>query len=176
MASGGNLYPNWLGSASLSIPTNTINTTVTVPGIGSYATTVNVVPQILLSSISTALLDTNNPSEILALTVSAPGWYKTDYNGFAYHVSASNWTAMSQLIWNVKRNNTTLSNTQTLIEPQYNSGASVSEFITMPGSGVFSANAGDLIEWTTDADATGGGSINTGFYSGFGYITLQKIG
>ena len=174
MATGaGNLYPNWLGSASLSIPTNNVTTNVTVAG-NSYTTTVNVVPQILLSSISTTTLVTNNPSEILAYTVPASGWYQTTYNCFAYHDSGSNWTSMSQLVWQVKKNNSVQSNTQVLIEPQYTSGASVSEFITLSGSGIVQASSGDLLEWTTDADPVGG-DISAGFYSGFGFITLQKI-
>lgn len=171
---GGNLYPNWLGAASLTIPTNTVVTNVNVQGIGNYTTTVNVVPQILLSSISTTTLDTNNPSEILSYTVPASGWYKTDYQGRAFHVSASNWNSMTQLTWNItKTPGGVLSNTQVLIEPQYMSGDSVSEFIAVSGSGVFYANLGDVLDFTTDANAPS--PISTGFSSGFGWITLQKI-
>jgi hypothetical protein len=172
---GGNLYPNWLGSASLTIPTNSVQTTVTVQGIPSYATTVNVVPQVLLSSISTATLNTADPSEVFSFVVPATGWYKSDWNCTASHVSASNWNSMSQLFWAVYKNGSLLSNTRTLIEPQYNSGASVSEFISMPGVGVFQANAGDILDWVTDADSVSGSPITAGFFSGFGFISLQKI-
>ena len=171
---GGNLYPNWLGSASVTLPNNALNTTVTVPGIGTYTTTVNVVPQILLSSISTAVLVTNNPSEILTYVIPASGWYKTEYQGRASHVSASNWNAMTQFVWRVDSSSLgVLSNTQVLIEPQYMSGDSVSEFICVSGSGVFYAPAGDTCQWTTDANAPS--PISAGFNSGFGWITLQKI-
>lgn len=172
---GGNLYPNWLGSASVTLPNNALNTTVTVQGVGTYNTTVNVVPQILLSSISTAVLNTSDPSEILTYVVPVSGWYKTDYQGRANHVSASNWNAMTQLVWRVDSfAQGVLSNTQTLVEPQYISGDSVSEFICVPGGGVFYAAAGDTLSWTTDGNAPS--PITSGFSSGFGWITLQKIG
>ena len=173
---GGNLYPNWLGSASVTLPNNAINTTVNVQGIGTYNTTVNVVPQILLSSISTTVLDTGNPSEILAYVIPVSGWYKADFNCTASHVSASNWNSMSQLFWAVYKNGTLLSNTRTLVEPQYISGASVSEFISLSGSGVFPASAGDILDFVTDADTVNVTPITSGFFSGFGWITLQKIG
>lgn len=177
MATGaGNLYPNWLGTASLTIPNNQVNTTVNVQGIGSYTTPVQVVPQILLSSISTAVLDTNNPSEILSFTVPASGWYQTTYNATASHASVADWTNMSQLVWNVKKNNGVLSNTQLLVKPKQICGASVSEFITISGSGVFPANAGDLLEWQTDADPTTPTPITSNYFSGFNCITIQKIG
>ena len=174
--SGGNLYPNWLGSASLTIPTNTVQTTVSVQGGPSYATSINLVPQILLSSISTATINTADPSEIFSYTVPATGWYKTDFNCTASHVSASNWNAMSQLFWAVYKNGSLQSNTRTLIEPQYISGDSVSEFISLPGVGIIQANAGDILDWALDANVTGAGTpITTGFFAGFGFITLQKI-
>lgn len=174
MATGGNLYPNWLGSASLSLPTNTITTNVNVQGIGSYTTTVNVVPQILLSSLSSAVLNTDNPSEILSYTIPASGWYKSDWNGTASHASGSNWTSMSQLVWHVKKNGSVQSNTQTLVEPANIAGATVSEFIHIPGMGITQANAGDVFEYTTAATSAGA-AITAGFSSGFGWITLQKI-
>lgn len=171
---GGNLYPNWLGSASLSIPTNSINTTVTV-GSSNYNTSVNIVPITLLASPSNQTLNTDNPNEIISYTVPASGVYQTCYQGVGSHASGSNWTSMSQLRWYVKVDNTVNSNTMLTIEPQYNAGASVVEFINMFGGGVFSANAGQTLEWTVDADAVAG-SITTGFSGGFGWVTLQKIG
>ncbi len=172
---GGNLYPNWLGSASLTLPTNSVNTTVTIPGQSNYTTYVNVVPQVILSSISTTVLNTNNPSEMISYIAPTSGWYKSEWNGSAFHDSASNWNSMAQLTWFMKRNNADMSNTITLIEPQYTCGDTVSERISMPGCGVISANAGDILEWVTDANAVGGGVITTGFSSGFGWITIQKI-
>ena len=171
---GGNLYPNWLGSASLSIPNNSVNTTVSV-GASNYNTTVNLVPITLLASASNQTLDTDNPNEILSYTLPASGLYKTDYQGVASHASGSNWTSMSQLRWYVKVDNALTSNTLLTTEPQYIAGATVSEFINIFGSGVFSANAGQVLDWTVEADAVAG-SITTGFSGGFGWITLQKIG
>jgi len=170
---GGNLYPNWLGSASLTVPGNTIVTTTTY-GSSNVTTTVNLVPLTLLTSASNAVLDTDNPSEILGFTVPATGVYKTDYQGVASHDSGSNWTSMSQLRWYVKVDNTLNSNTLLTVEPQYIAGQTVSEFINIFGSGVFSANAGQVLDWTVEADAVAG-SITTGFSGGFGWITLQKI-
>lgn len=170
---GGNLYPNWLGSATLSFPNNLINTTVTV-GSSNYNTTVNVVPSIVLASASNQTLNTDNPNEILSYTLPATGYYQTTWQGVASHVAGSNWTSMSQLRWYVKVDNTLNSNTMLTIEPQYMGGASTSEFINIFGGGVFSANAGQVLEWTVDADSAGG-SITTGFSGGFGFITLQKI-
>ncbi len=174
MSGVGNLYPNWLGSASISIPSNSLTTTVTVGG-NTYATTVNAVPQILLSTLSTTILNTANPSEVFSYTVPAAGWYETKYNGAANHTAASNWNVMTQLVWYAKVNNTPQASTETLIEPQYACGDSVTEQIHMPGGGIFYAPAGALVEWTTDAN-TLGPAITTGFASGFNYITLQKIG
>jgi hypothetical protein len=171
---GGNLYPNWLGSASLSVPGNSVNTTVSVNG-SNYATTVNIVPLTVLSAASNQTLNTDNPNEIVSYTVPASGLYKTDYQGVGSHATGSNWTSMSQLRWYVKVAGTLNSNTMLTIEPQYSGGASVSEFINLFGSGVFTASAGQLLEWTVDADAAAG-SITTGFSGGFGWITLQKIG
>jgi hypothetical protein len=171
---GGNLYPNWLGSASLTVPSDLINTTVYVAG-SNYATTVNVVPLTILSGASNQTLNTDNPNEIISYTLPASGLYKTDYQGVGSHASGSNWNSMSQLRWYVKVDNTVNSNTICTIEPQYWAGASVSQFINTFGSGVFSANAGQTLEWTVDADAVSG-SITTGFSGGFGWITLQKIG
>ena len=171
---GGNLYPNWLGSASLTIPNNTVTTNVTNQG-SNYTTVVNVVPQILLSNVSTTTLNTDNPSEILTFTTAASGWYKTEYQGVASHVAASNWNAMSQLQYFLKVNNTVTSNTMITLDPQYVAGNSVSEFINMYGGGVFYATAGQTLEWTVDADPAGVSPIATGFSGGFGWITLQKI-
>lgn len=174
---GGNLYPNWLGSASLTIPTNSINTSVSVvtqAGISSYTTVVDVVPNILLSSRSTTTLNTANPSELLAYTIPASGWYQTIYGGVASHLAGSNWTSMTQLEWYAKVNNGPQSNTAVLIEPQYMSSDSVSEVCLVTGGGVFQANRGDTVEWTCDANATSG-NITAGFFGGFNFITLQKI-
>jgi hypothetical protein len=176
---GGNLYPNWLGSASLTIPTNTVNTNVSVvtqAGVSTYTTTVDVVPKILQSFRSTTTLNTGNPSEMLAYTVPATGWYNTTFNAVGSHVSASNWNAISQLDWGVLVNNSVQSNTVLLVEPQYICGDSVSEFITLYGGGTFHANQGDVVEWTVDGNTGGGPAITTGFFAGFGFITLQKIG
>lgn len=171
---GGNLYPNWLGSASLTIPNDLINTTVSVGG-SNYTTSVNVVPLVLLGSASNQTINTDNPSEILSYVLPASGVYKTDYQGLGSLASGSNWTSMNQLRWYVKVDNTLNSNTMLTIEPQYLAGNTVSQFINIFGSGVFSANAGQTLEWTADADAVAG-SITTGFSNGFGWITLQKIG
>lgn len=173
---GGNLYPNWLGSASLTIPTNTINTNVSVvtqAGVSTYTTRVNVVPDVLLSYRSTTTLDTNNPSELLTYTVPASGWYMTCYNGVASHASGSNWTSIAELNWYVTKNNSVQSNTQFLVEPQYISGYTVSEFISINGGGIVQANTGDSLQWVCDANALS--PISAGFSGGFGFITLQKI-
>ena len=175
MATGaGNLYPNWLGSASLTIPNNQVNTTVNVQGIGSYTTPVQLVPQILLSTISTSQLNTNNPSEVFAYTVPETGWYQSFFNAVASHTSAGDWSNMSQLDWYIKKNNSLLSNTALLVQPQYICGDTVSEFISLTGGGIFPANAGDLLEWTTDGNATP--AITSNYFSGFEFIALQKIG
>jgi len=173
---GGNLYPNWLGSASLTIPTNSINTAVQVytqAGVSSFTTTVDVVPNILQSFPSTATLNTTNPSEMLAYTVPASGWYNTTFNGLGSHASGSNWTSIPQLTYNVKKNNTVQSNASLLIEPANMSGYTVSEFISVYGGGVVQANKGDVLEWTVDTYSPS--PISAGFFGGFGFITLQKI-
>jgi hypothetical protein len=175
---GGNLYPNWLGSASLSIPSNTINTNVSIitqAGVSTYTTTVDVVPQVLQAFRSTTTLDTGNPSEMLAYTVPASGWYQTLYNGVASHASAGDWSNFSQLDWFVLKNNSVQSNTMFLIEPQYMSGDSVSEFISIQGGGLIQANVGDVLEWTVDGN-TLGPAITSNYFAGFGFITIQKIG
>ncbi len=171
---GGNLYPNWLGSATLTLPNNLINTTVSVGG-SNYTTAVNVVPSIILTSASNQTLNTDNPNEIVSYTLPTSGYFQTTYQGVGSHAAGSNWTSMSQLRWYVKIDNTLNSNTLLTVEPEYMGGASVSEFINLFGGGVFSANAGQVLEWTVDADAVAG-SITTGFSGGFGFITLQKIG
>ena len=171
---GGNLYPNWLGSASLTIPNNTVVTTVSVSG-QSYNTTVNIVPTLLMSTLSTATMNTNNPSEIFGVIVKDAGWYNTTFQGYGEHDSGSNWNQVNQLTWYIKVNNTQQSNTQTLVEPQYSSGDTVSEFVNMYGGGCFYAPANALIEWTTDGNHTGGSPITSGYRIGFGFITLQKI-
>lgn len=177
MATGaGNLYPNWLGTPTAVIPNNSVNTTVNIQGIKSYTTTVNVVPQVLLSSISTAELVTNNPSEVFSYTVPETGWYMTHYNAFAYHTSAGDWSNLSQLDWYVKNNNVLQSNSALIVKPQFICGDSVSEFISLAGQGVFPANAGDVLEWTTDGNTGGGPVITSNYFSGFEFISLQKIG
>ena len=170
---GGNLYPNWLGAASLTVPNNTVNTNVTVQN-SNYTTAVNIVPQILLSNVSTTVLNTDNPSEVLAFVTTASGWDKTEYQGVGSHAAASNWTSMNQLQYYLKIDNTVNSNTMITINPQYQSGNSVSQFVNIYGGGVFYANSGQTLEWTVDGD-TPGGAITTGFNGGFGWITLQKI-
>lgn len=176
---GGNLYPNWLGSASLSIPSNTVNTNISVvtqAGISSYTTTVDVVPQILQAFRSTTVMNTGNPSEMLSYIAPASGWYNTTYNGVGSHVSASNWSSISQLDWGVLVNNGVASNTVFLCQPQNICGDSVSEFITIYGGGPFHANVGDLVQWTVDGNTGGGPAITAGFNIGFGSISIQKIG
>lgn len=174
---GGNLYPNWLGSASLTIPSNSVNTNVQVVtqgGVSSYTTVINPVPQILLGFRSTTTLDTNNPSEMLTYTVPASGWYKTDFLAVASHDSGSNWTSIAEMNWYLTKNNSIQSNALLLVEPQYISGYTVSEFISLPGVGTIQANTGDVLQWVVDGNVNAG-SINAGFYGGFGFITLQKI-
>jgi hypothetical protein len=143
-------------------------------GSSNYNTSVNVVPSIVLASASNQILNTDNPSEIISYTVPASGFYQTTWQGVGSHTPGSNWSSMSQLRWYVKVNNTVNSNTILTIEPEYLAGASVSQFINIFGGGVFSANAGQVLEWTVDADAASG-SITSGFSGGFGFITLQKI-
>lgn len=176
---GGNLYPNWLGSASLSIPTNTINTSISVvtqAGVSTYTTTVDVVPDILLGFRSTTTINTGNPSEMLTYVVPANGWYKTEYLGVASHTGApTTWAGsnFTQLDWYVTKNNSVQSNTATLCQPRYICGDSVSEFISLPGTGIIQANTGDVLQWVTDGNATP--AVTANFFSGFGFITLQKI-
>ena len=178
MSGFGNLYPNWLGTGSVSLPNNTITTTTnvgTLLGISTITTPVNVVPLILQSYISTAQLNTNNPSEMLAYTVPTAGWYKTEYNGVAFHAGGgvADWSNFTQLDWFVKKNNANQSNTILLVNPQFISGDSVSELISVNGGGVFHADAGDLLEWTVDGNATP--AITSNYFAGFSFITLQKI-
>lgn len=176
MSTGGNLYPNWLGVPSLTIPSNTATTAVEVQtqlGLSTYTTVVNVVPQILQSFVSTTALNTANPSEMLSYIVTESGWYQTFFNGVAQHNSGLNWSNFSQLDWFVKKNNTVQATTLTLIQPQYMQGDSVTSIISITGGGIFQANASDLIEWTVDGNATP--AISSGYAGGFSFITLQKI-
>ena len=177
---GGNLYPNWLGSASLTIPSNTINTNVNVQtqlGLSSYTTYVDVVPQILLGFRSTTTLDTGNPSEMLTYQVPATGWYQTMFQGVASHAgggSGADWSNLSQIDWYVTKNNGVLSNTAVIVQPKNICGDSVSEFISLSGSAVLPANQGDVLQWVTDGNATP--AITSNYFSGFYGITIQKIG
>ena len=176
MSSGGNLYPNWLGVPSLTIPSNTATTAVNVvtqAGISTYTTVINVVPQILLGFTSTTTLNTANPSELLSYTVSLDGWYMTQYNGVAAHNSGQNWSNFSQLDWFVKKNNSIQAATTALIQPQYMSGDTVSALISVHGGGIIQANVGDVLEWTVDGNASP--AISSGYAGGFSFITLQKI-
>ena len=166
--------PYWLGTPPATAVDNELKTTVTISTITNYNTTVNVVPQVILFGLSTAVLNTGNPSEIIGYTLPATGFYMTQYNGTASHTGAGNWSNFSQLDWYAKRNNALLSNTVTIVQPQFICGDSVSEFISILGGGVFFGSNGDLIEWTTDGNATP--AITSGYNSGFSWITLQKIG
>lgn len=168
--------PYWLGTPNATAVDNEITTTTTISSITYYNTPVNVVPQVLLAAVSTTTLDTDNPSELLAYTLPQTGWFKTDYQGYAYTDSGFNWNQISQLRYYMKKNNSEMSNTEILIDPQYANGASVSQRIFQTGGGVFPASAGDLLEWTCDADHAGGSPITSNVYGGFGWITLQKIG
>ena len=177
---GGNLYPNWLGSASLSIPTNTINTSISVvtqAGVSTYTTTVDVVPEILMGFRSTATINTGNPSEILTYTVPASGWYTTSFQGVASHVGApTTWAGsnFTQLDWYITKNNGVLSNTALIVQPDTICGDSVSEFISLTGNALVQANAGDVLQWVTDGNATP--AVTANFFSGFANVTIQKIG
>ena len=175
---GGNLYPNWLGSASLSIPNNSVTTSVNVQtqlGLSSYATVVDLVPQILLGFRSTTTLNTTNPSEMLTYEVPATGWYQTMFQGVASHTGGgTNWSNFSQLEWHVTQNNGVLSNTALITDPKNVCGDSVSEFVSLSGSAVFPASQGDVLQWVTDGNATP--AVTSNFFSGFYGITIQKIG
>lgn len=176
MSSGGNLYPNWLGVPSLTIPSNTATTAVNVVtqgGISTYTTVVNVVPLILQAFTSTTALNTANPSEMLSYTVPLDGWYMTNYHGVASHNSGSNWSNFTQLDWYVKKNNVAQTATAILIEPQYMSGDTVTAQISVQGGGLLQASAGDLLEWTVDGNASP--AISSGYAGGFSWITIQKI-
>ena len=166
--------PYWLGTPPATAVDNEIRTTVTISSITNYNTPVNVVPQVILFGVSTAQLNTGNPSEILSYTLPATGFYKTDYNGVANHTGAGDWSNFTQLDWFVKKNNTTLSNTFLICKPKQISGDTVSEFISLNGGGVFFGSNGDVLEWTTDGNATP--AITSNYFSGFSWITLQKIG
>jgi hypothetical protein len=168
--------PNWLGTPQLTAVNNQLTTTTTISSITYYNTPVNVVPQVILTNISTAQLNTNNPSEIISYTIPQNGWYKTDYTGFAFHVSAGDWSNLSQLDWYAKKNNSIQSNTTFICKPEFICGDSVSEFISIYGGGLFPASNGDLIEWTTDGNTGGGPAITSNYFSGFSQITIQKIG
>lgn len=173
------VYPNWLGTASLSIPSNTVQTNVnvqTVAGLSSYTTVINPVPQILLGFRSTATLNTGNPSELLTYTAPASGWYETVYQAVASHTGApATWSNanFTQLDWYVTVNNGIQSNTSVIVQPDKICGDSVSEFISLPGRGLFRANAGDTIQWVTDGNATP--AVTSNYFSGFYGISIQKI-
>ena len=177
---GGNLYPNWLGSASLTIPSNSINTNVNVQtelGLSSYTTIVDVVPNILLGFRSTTTLNTANPSEMLTYQVPATGWYQTMFQGVASHGGApATWSnaGFTQLNWYLTNNGSVLSNTQLICQPTNICGDSVSEFISLTGNAVFPANQGDQLQWVTDGNATP--AVTSNYFSGFYGITIQKIG
>lgn len=167
--------PYWLGTPNVTAVDNEITTTTTISSITYYNTSVNVVPQVILAAVSTAVLNTNNPSEVIAYTVPQTGWYKTEYNGSAFHAGGgADWSNFSQLEWHLKKNNVNVSNTYFICKPKQICGDSVSEFISIYGGGVFPASAGDLLEWTTDGNATP--AITSNYNSGFSWITLQKIG
>lgn len=180
MSTGGNLYPNWLGTASLSIPSNTIQTNVqvqTIAGLSSYTTTINPVPQILMGFRSTTTLNTGNPSEMLTYVVPATGWYQTNFQGVASHVGGgATWSNanFTQLDWYVTKNNAVQSNTALLVQPEFICGDSVSEFISLSGSAVLPANQGDVLQWVTDGNASP--AVTSNYFSGFYGITIQKIG
>lgn len=172
---GNNLYfPNWLGTPPLATVTdNEIKTTNTISTVTYSNTTVNVVPRVLLTSLSTAVLNTNNPSEIYSANLPETGWYKTEYTGAAAHSGAGDWSNFSQLDWFVKVDNTVQSNTAFICQPQYICGDSASQLISISGGGVFYGTAGQLVEWTTDGNATP--AITSGYSSGFSFISIQKI-
>jgi hypothetical protein len=179
MSSGGNLYPNWLGTASLSIPSNSVQTNVqvqTIAGLSSYTTIINTVPQILMGFRSTTTINTTNPSEMLTYTVPASGWYQTNFQAVASHAGAPvTWSNgnFTQLDWYVTKNNSVQSNTAVLVQPQTICGDSVSEFISLTGTGLVQANSGDILQWVTDGNATP--AVTSNYFSGFANITIQKI-
>lgn len=167
-------YASWFGTPAPVVADNELKTSITISSITNTNTTVNVVPQVILFGVSTATLNTGNPSEIISYTLPATGFYSTQYNGFAFHAGGCNWSNMSQLDWFVKVNNAVQSNTVTLVQPQYICGDSASQFISILGGGIFYGTQGDVLEWTTDGNASP--AITTGFNSGFSWISLQKIG
>ncbi len=168
------MNPNWLGNASSTIPSNTLITNVTVGG-SNYTTSVNAVPRILLSTLSTAILNTSVPSRIYSFTTPATGWYSSSWNAYADHATGSNWTNWT-IDYSVRVANTIQSNTcYQLYEPINCSGQTVAEIMTQSGGGIFYAVAGQLIEWAVNADIPTG-TVTTGYNGGFGFITLQKIG
>lgn len=177
---GGNLYPNWLGSASLSIPNNSVTTSVNVQtqlGLSSYATIVDIVPQILLGFRSTTTINTGNPSEMLTYEVPATGWYQTMFQAVASHVGGgTTWSNgnFTQLDWYVTKNGSVQSNTALICQPQTIGGDSVSEFISLSGSAIVQASQGDALQWVTDGNATP--AVTSNYFSGFSGITIQKIG
>lgn len=169
--------PNWLGTPQATAVDNEIKTTTTISSITYYNTTVNVVPQVLLATRSTTTLNTNNPSELLTYVVPQSGWFKSDWIGVASHTgggTGADWSNFSQLDWYMTRNNGVQSNTATIIKPQFICGDSVSEFVSIAGSGIIPANAGDVIQWVCDGNATP--PISSNYFGGFGWITWQKIG
>lgn len=169
-------FPYWLGTPPITSPNNSITIDTQISTINLPNTTVNIVPQVVLFGLSTATLNTANPSEILSYTLPETGFYNTQYNGAAFHSGSSNWSSISQLDWYAKKNGALQSNTATIVKPQFICGDSVSEFISLLGGGVFFGSNGDVIEWTTDGNTGGGPAITTGFNSGFSWITIQKIG
>lgn len=168
------LSPYWLGTPPATAVDNEIKTTTTISSITYYNTPVNVVPQVLLATRSTTTLNTGNPSELLTYVVPASGWFKSEWMGVGSHTGGGDWSNFSQMDWYMTRNNGIQSNTATIIQPQYICGDSVSEFVSIPGSGVIPANTGDVIQWVCDGNATP--AITSNYFGGFGWITWQKIG
>ena len=187
-------YPYWLGdppisateanlanvnvSESITIDSNaTFNQYIQNIGANSnYITNINVVPTIYLSSLSSSQLVDINPTEILAASNIGKGWYKTDYNAWAGHESGSNWAAGDELEYFVKVNAGIQSNTRINLRPTYNHDDGVNETCYVYGGGVFYApNAGNTLEWTISWNPNTPGK-DTGFFGGFNFITLQKIG
>lgn len=169
--------PYWLGTPPATAVNNEVRTTTTISSITYYNTPVNVVPQVLLATRSTTTLNTNNPSEILTYVVPASGWFQTHFVGVGSHVGGgATWSNanFTQLDWYVTRNNGVLSNTALICDPRFIGGDSVSEFISLTGTGVFPANQGDVLQWVTDGNAIP--AVTSNYFSGFGSITLQKIG
>lgn len=170
-------FPYWLGSPPVVATNNEITIDTTISSINFTNTVVNVVPQVLLATRSTTTLNTGNPSELLTYVVPQTGWYKSDWVGVASHAgggSGADWSNFSQLDWYMTRNNGVQSNTAVIVKPQFICGDSVSEFISIPGTGVIPATAGDVLQWTCDGNATPAQTSN--YFGGFGWITLQKIG